>query len=431
MSKSRKQEQEQGEKVPEDRSQVDENSRKIADNAERINQMAGAMEHVASILEEICKFHMPWRGTKWAPYRARFYKPLLKILAFITLWTGAIKTGQWYWNYCKIDKMAKRYVAVANRMYYEEGNPDIALEFLDKAIKLQDGNADYKFLRAYIDGLSATRMLLNLGRPFDKAELDHVHRVLAEAEFLAELEPSRAEPYLLQGQILEALKEFERAEAVLDKAKSLDPKNDFIFVRLAQLQIDRKEYEAAAESLERALALNAKSKWAWLWKGVLARERKDGAKARECYAMASSIDPKFDLALYNEGWTWKDEKQFGKARDCMLRALKINPAYKEACFSIGMFYGYEDNYSAALVWMDKALALDKKFFAGYEYRGLVKWEMKNFAGALADYNEAIHLDPMNGKLYLRRSKVFDAMGDKVSADRDRAFAGELKGGAVR
>lgn len=409
--------------------QIKANSEKIASNSERIDQMAKSMETVADVLEEICKFHMPWRGTKWAPYRAKFYKPLLKVLAFITLWTGAIKTGQWYWNYCKLDRMAKRYVTVANRMYYEEGNPDIALEFLDKAIKLQDDNADYKFLRAYIDGLSATRMLLNLGRPFNKTELDRVHRVLAEAEFLAELEPSRAEPYLLQGQILEALNEYGRAETALSRAKELDPRNDFIFVRLAQLQIDRKEYDSAAYSLEKALELNTRSKWAWLWKGILAREQKDEAKARECYAKASEIDPKFDLALYNEGWTWKDEKQYGKARDCMLKALKINPAYKEACFAIGMFYGYEDNYPAALVWMDKALAMDGNFFAGYEYRGLVKWEMKNFAGALTDYDKAIHLDPMNAKLYIRRAKVFEATGDKKSAERDRAFAAELKGGS--
>jgi len=400
---------------------------RILENAQRIDETSAALRKQTELLQEILYFHKPWLKSPWkTKFRTKFYGPALKILAIVTLWTGAIKTIQWYYNYCKIEKMGKEYVHVANRMFYEEANPEIALEFVDKAVKLCDGNADYKFLRAYIEGLSAMRLLLNLGRPYTKVELDRVHRCYAEAVHLQTLEPRRPEPYLLQGQILAALKDLDRAEVAMRKALELDDESDYVHVRMGQLMLEKRNITVARAEFDAALTRNPQSKWAWLWKGILERTvSKDVNAARKCYQAALSIDPKFDLALYNEGWTWADEKKYPKARHYMQKALKVNPAYKEAMYAMGMFYGYENNYPVAKTWMDKAIELDAKFLEGYKWRGVINWEMKDYAAALADYGRAIHLDPMNPDLYRRRAKVFEKIGNQESAKRDMAFMNEL------
>lgn len=399
---------------------------RIAENDRRITENSEAIRQLAEYMRQIRNFHMPWAESEWKrKFRKKFYGPVLKILAFVTLWTGAIKTIQWYYEYTKIEKMAARYVNVANRMYYVEGNPDIALEFLDKAIKLRDGKAEYRFLRSYIEGLSAVRLLMNLGRPYTKQELDRVHRVLAESAFLQELEPGRPEPYLLQGQLLTALKEYDRAEQALAKAVELSPEDSFIRVRLATLKMERGDVAGAEESLAVAERLEPQSKWVWLWKGILANDhRKDPVAARQCYDRALEIDPKFDLAHYNRGWSFVTgrEKRYDLAREEMLKALRLNPAYKEACYAVGMFYGYEDNYTVAKVWMDKAVKMDANFLDAYKWRGVICGEMKDYKGAVESLGSAILLDPMNADLYVRRAKMYAAMEKPEDAKRDLNFS---------
>ncbi len=406
-----------------------EQDRKIAANTEAIGLLVRYMRELRDHFE-------PFSGLaekvpeKWAKLvkRAKVFAKL-GIVAVILF-----KVGGWYLKKRHLHKMADRYAEVARRLYYSENNPEVALPFVDKAIEIESENPDYIFFRSYMKGMAAMRKLLNLGRPFNKQELDQAHQALAEAVYLQELEPKRPEPYILQGQILSALKDHARAKEAILKAVELDPSNDFAHLRLAMVQLDEQDVEGAAKSLDRALELNPESKWAWLWKGVLANDfRKDKAAARACYEKALELDPRFDMALFNMGATWifGKEKDYAKAREFMQRALRVKPDYKEACFQIGKCYGYEDNYPVAKVWMDKAIALDGDFLLAYKWRGIINVEMKKYEDAVRDFNAAIQLDPMNDDLYVRRARANERLGRLDDALVDLRFAYDLKPDAVR
>ena len=344
------------------------------------------------------------------------------------------KGGGWYLNKQKLHTMADRYAEVARRLYYTENNPGVALPFVDKALEIEKESPEYIFFRAYIKGMAATRDLLNLGRPFNKMELDRAHQAYAEAVFLQGLDPKRPEPYILQGQILGALKETARAKEAIQKAVEIDPNSDFALIRLAMVQLDEKDVAGAEASLAKALELNPKSKWAWLWKGVVAMDfKKDAEAARTCCDKALEIDPKFDLALYNRGWTYATgkERRYDLARAEMKKALAVNPGYKEACYAMGMFYGYEDNYMVAKVWMDKAVAMDANFLLAHKWRGIICGEMAQHEEAVESFGAAILLDPMNADLYVRRAKMSVALGKLDDALRDLNFAYELDPSAKR
>lgn len=406
-----------------------EQDRKIAANTEAIGQLVRYMRELRDHFE-------PFSGLaekvpeKWAALvkRAKVFAKLGVVAVIL------FKVGGWYLKKRHLHKMADRYAEVARRLYYSENNPEVALPFVDKAIELESEDPDYIFLRSYIKGMAATRKLLNLGRPFNKQELDQAHQAYAEAVFLQGLEPKRPEPYILQGQILSALKDHVRAKESILKAVELDPSSDFAHLRLAMVQLDEEDVEGAGKSLDRALELNPKSKWAWLWKGILARDyRKDRDAARACYEKALELDPRFDMALFNLGTTWLGgkDKDYAKVREFMLKALAINPDYKEACYQIGLAYGYEDNYPVAKVWTDKAIALDSGFLEAYKLRGVINVEMKKFEEAVRDYNSAIQLDPMNADLYVRRARANEQLGRIDDALTDLRFAYDLKPDAVR
>lgn len=399
----------------------------------QIRANSKAIQEQTQFLRELRDHFLPQEEERrFKRLRKYMLGPLLKLSGIVMFLCGLWDVGGWYFDRHEIARMARHYAEVAKRMYYEEGNARVASAFLDKAIEMQNEDPEYRFLRAYIQGLSTTRLLLNLDRPFDKAELDMVHTALAEARFLQELKPSRAEPYLLQAQILLALKEVDRAAVLLERAKKLSPDNDFVHLRLAQLYLDYQKNVGNAElELAEVEKINPKSKWLWLWRGILAKDyRKNFAEARSCYEKALEIDPKFDQALCNLGWTWMSgssaDRDYAKAREYFLRALKRNPEFKEAYYAMGMAYGYEDNYSVAKTWYSKAISVDKKFLTAYKWRGIVLSEMSDWDGAVADFNTALSLDPMNVDLYVRRAKALERQNKSDKALADLRFASELE-----
>ena len=395
----------------------------------RIAANTAAIGRLVKYIREIRDHFEPIYGLaekvpeKWTSLVIKF-RTIAKLGVVIVI---LVKVGGWYLNKRHLHTMADRYAEVARQLYYSENNPEVALPFVDKAIDIEKESPEYIFFRAYIKGMSATRDLLNLGRPFNKEELDRAHQAYAEALFLQGLDSKRPEPYILQGQILAALKETARARDAIGKAVELDPENDFAYIRLAMVQLDEKDVAGAEKSLSRALELNGKSKWAWLWKGVVAMDfAKDPEAARACYDKALALDPKFDLAYYNRGWTFAmgKAKRYDLARGEMKKALAVNPGYKEACYAIGMFYGYEDNYPVAKVWMEKAVDMDAGFLLAHKWRGVICGEMAQYEEAIRSFDAAIRLDPMNADLYVRRAKMSSALGRSDEALRDLLFASE-------
>ena len=406
-----------------------EQDRKIKENTEAINQVANYLREIRDHFEPISAF-VEKVPPKWKA-SMRIMRTIVGLGAVAAV---VLKGGMWYYQKQVIHEMAERYIRVAGDLYYGENNADVAMPFVDKALALEDENPDYIFFKAYMKGMAATAKLLNLDRPFTKQELNEAHQALAEAKDLEQIAPERAEPYILQGQILAALKETARAKDALDKAVAADPENDFAHVRLALVKLDEKDVSGAKASLATAERINPSSKWVWLWKGVIARENDgDAIAARACYEKALAIDPRFDLALYNLGASFisKTEKNCPKAREYYLKVLKVNPDYKEACYAIGMTYGYEDNYAVARVWLEKAIALDPGFLTAHKFLGVVLAEMKNYEGAVASYEAALHLDPMNADIYVRKAKMEDALGNDESALRDLEFALDLDPTAKR
>ena len=400
-----------------------EQDRKIKASSEAINQVADYLHEIRDHFEPISAF-----VEKVPPKWKASMRLVRTVVGFGAVAAVLIKGGIWYYQKQVIHEMAERYIRVASDLYYGENNADVAMPFVDKALVLEDENPDYIFFKAYMKGMAATAKLLNLDRPFTKRELNEAHQALAEAKYLEQIAPRRAEPYILQGQILAALKETARAKDALGKAVAADPGNDFAHVRLALIQLDEKDVAGAKASLAKAEGINPSSKWVWLWKGVIARENDgDIVTARACYEKALEIDPRFDLALYNLGASYisRTEKDYAKARENYLKVLKVNPDYKEACYAIGMTYGYEDNYAVAKVWLEKAISLDPGFLTAHKFLGVVLGEMKDYAGAIASYEAALHLDPMSADIYVRKAKMELALEKDDEALRDLEFALDL------
>lgn len=361
----------------------------------------------------------------------RWRKYAFQLCGFIGVTIGFVWTccemGSWYYEKLQIAKMADRYAAVSRELYEKENNPEVALEFLSRAIELDDGNFEHRFQEAYIKGAGAVRLLLNLDRPFNREELDRAHQALADAKFLKELRPEREEGYILESQIYTALRDYEQAENSIRHAMQLNPANSFAQVRYATLLFNRKRFDEASKVIAQALKLDPQSQWAHLWNGLILNASRKKSEAIAEIQKAIELNPKFDTAIYNLGCCYLNARprQFALARECFQKALEINPAYKEAYYQLGMSYGYQDRYDVALVYMDKAIALEADYLTARNWRALILFEMKRYEEAVEEYGNAILLDPRNDELYVRRAAAALECKKIDNAVRDLDFALEL------
>ena len=121
-----------------------EQDRRIAANAESIRLQT-------EYLKEIRDHFMPeMEKARFKRLRRMVVIPIIKGVALIAFIGGMWDVIAWVHARYEIRTMAARYARVAQEVYTRENNPEVASQFLDKAIELQDGNADYRYLRAYM-----------------------------------------------------------------------------------------------------------------------------------------------------------------------------------------------------------------------------------------------------------------------------------------
>ncbi|MBR7137980.1 MAG: tetratricopeptide repeat protein [Lentisphaeria bacterium] len=399
------------------------------DDKKNLSQDEEVSAQLFSLKETLCQWyeeHLKEQKAKEKWVQGLIVKTVIILTTGLgVVWSG-VEMGAWYLDQLQKREMAERYTIVANEMYEKENNPDVALQMLQNALNLDD-SFEIRYQIAYINGMKAVQLLMNLDRPFGKEELDSAHQSLADAKFLIQLDDKRAEGFILESQIYTALKEYDKAERSIKKALEVSRNDSFAQIRYATLLYKQRRFKEALKVIEPVAAQNPDYKWAFLWNGLILDALKKKKEAVAMFEKAIAIDPKFDTAIYNLGCCYLNSRprQFDKARKCFQRVLQVNPSFKEAYYQLGMSYGFQDRYDVALTYMNKAIELSKDYLTARNWRALVLFEMKRFNEAAEAYSEALMLDPRNDELYVRRAAAKVELKQFESAGNDLNFALEL------
>lgn len=83
------------------------------------------------------------------------------------------------------------------------------------------------------------------------------------------------------------------------------------------------------------------------------------------------------------------------------------------------------NYNEALILLNKAVELDTTNGNIYAYRGMAKYYLNDFKGAITDYDKAVKIIPDYGEVYDLRGVAKGELKDKVGACEDWNKAFEL------
>jgi tetratricopeptide (TPR) repeat protein len=155
------------------------------------------------------------------------------------------------------------------------------------------------------------------------------------------------------------------------------------------------------------------------------------------YNKASALDPHLFDAHFTRSSLCAEMKDYRSAIEALTASLKARPNDYSALFNRGLYYQYVREYDDAIASYTEALAEDADFSHNgssasecranaYHYRGRVyQWYKQDNAKAVADYTEALRLNPDIRMVRYRRAKAYHDLKAYAKAHADFEDACEL------
>jgi type IV pilus assembly protein PilF len=205
---------------------------------------------------------------------------------------------------------------------------------------------------------------------------------------LAEATRNVGEAYLSGGNLLAALRELKKAEA-------LNPDDHITQFDLGLAYYYRDRYDQAIEHLQRAIRLKPDYAPAINTLGNTYSAMGQWDKAIEIYEKI--IEDAFygtpHFVLSNMGVAYYQKKDYAQAEHYFMEALKINPDFINALAGLGAMYIDQGRYDEAVVKLGRAVRKDPKvgklhFELGRAYRG-----QGDTVHARAEFSKAAELAP--------------------------------------
>lgn len=204
----------------------------------------------------------------------------------------------------------------------------------------------------------------------------------------AEATRNVGEAYLVEGNLIAALRE-------LKKAELLNPDDHVTHYDLGLVYLSRERYDQAIVHFERAVQLKPDYAPAINSLGNAYAAQQNWDKAIEAYERI--IEDAFYgtpyFALSNLGLAYYHKNDFIQAEKYFNEALKLSPDFVQALGGLGMMYNDMGRYSEAVAKLTRAVKKDPKFAPlhfelGRAYRGLNNKRM-----AQTEFQQVLQLAP--------------------------------------
>ncbi len=206
------------------------------------------------------------------------------------------------------------------------------------------------------------------------------------------------------------------------------------------------ELDIALGDMNDAIRLNSNQSAWFIGRGILWGNKKDYDKAIADYSEAIRLNPKSGVAYHNRGRAWRMKKDYDKAIADYDEALKLkDPNEKVGTLddadttggdsvamvnlraltltNRGIAWKDKQDYDKALADYEEAIRLDPKYQSPRDNRRSVWWDKGEWGKIIADCNESIRENPKDAKLFYSRGYSWREKQDygKSLADYEEAI----------
>ncbi len=325
------------------------------------------------------------------------------------------------------------------RAYFEQGQYDKAMVYLDKAVSMEPDDANAYNNRGAVYGATNQKELalkdfnraLAIDPDLDGARSNRgaVYRTddksdLALEDFnkALEINPYFYKAYHNRGIIHKKKGSYDLALDDYNKALALNPLYAKVYGNRGMVYEATGRYDLALADFNKALEINPGIGEVYNNRGVVYKAKGQYDLAMKDYSKAVELNPQYAMAFNNRGAVHAVQNQDDMALADYSRAIEIDARLDEAYSNRGIIYGKKGQYDLAMKDLNKALAINPELDKAYYNRGLIYIRKQQYDLALENLTQAIVINPQYDKAYTNRGAVYERQGkdDLALADFTRA-----------
>lgn len=269
---------------------------------------------------------------------------------------------------------------------------------------------------------------------YKRAKFQFEHNFVQEAygDILkcVKLDNAKADYYVLFADIDYARQDFDGSEEHLQKALQLEPKNNEVRLKLAELFYYRARaipalYDEALKLLEEARTQQPHNPKAYLIEAMCYKEKGDTTQYLHRLQMVIDQDPKEVKAHLELGYFYQKHLD-PLGIDHYQNALHVDPANAEINYNLGLFYrdlGRSEEAKEQFRHLVSILHSGEYVANAYYQLGYFAMQEADYKEAVAMFTKAIETDPQFVDAYAARGETYEnlAQFDQARADYNRAL----------
>lgn len=248
-----------------------------------------------------------------------------------------------------------------------------------------------------------------VGRGIAWRELGDYARAHVEIGKGLELDSDRSRSYSHRGITHYLEGKIDLALSDLDEAIRLDAEDSFAYNWRGVVYRNKKAFELAIEDLDKAIELFPYYYWAHFNRGLVNYDRQEFQRMVWDYDEVLRIAPEDPDGFFNRGVAHVELENWTHAIEDFTEAIRLHPENVETYRRRGAIYRVVGQYERAIKdyqmsdrfvgTVEESSAFDAEFSYVYRLRGERRHEARDYKGAIADFDKAISLAPLERELY--------------------------------
>jgi tetratricopeptide (TPR) repeat protein len=249
---------------------------------------------------------------------------------------------------------------------------------------------------------------------------------LRDFKMASSLDTNNATYYSAVGDVLFEAKDLDGSITWLSKAIAKNPTDPQAHLKIAKLFLFMQKYDKAFEQINIVMRKDVYNPEAYYLKGMVYKDMKDTGRAISSFQSALQVAPDYRDAdvqlgllytakndtlgikylenaykkdstdvfpLYARGVYLQNQKRYEEAKQLFRKCIVKNTHYVDAYFNMGYILMQQDSLQKSYNFYDLAVKLQPDNPSAYYDRGVCNELMNKLQDAIADYKNALKLDP--------------------------------------